>query len=102
VPVDADGIPCSDPLQWSADDVARWIVRYGPAEPDHDLIDAMKQIGADGSMLLNRVVPPDLFKIMRKWHLAGRKPRGAGDAELVSLTTLQETAILCYPYGAPQ
>jgi hypothetical protein len=100
---DADGIPTCDPISWTTDDVIRWATRYGPAEPDLDLLEAIRMSAATGATLLNKVTPPDLFRAMRKWHLAGRAPRDDAKrgGELVSLTVLQETAILCFPYGPP-
>lgn len=104
---DSLGFPTSDPLHWDADDIVLWVENYGPEETDYDLLDAFKMSDVDGHFLLNKINPPDLFKLMRKWHLGGRTkqptkqlPEGQR-VPLISLTTIQEQAIMCFPYGPP-
>lgn len=102
--VDRFGLPLTDPLKWDTEEVVLWVQAFGPQNNtlDPDLLDALRLAQANGVVLLNKVVPCDLFKIMRKWHLRrGKSTEHKVPEELVSLTTLQETVILAFPYGGP-
>lgn len=104
---DVIGIPKSDPLHWDTEDIVLWVEKFGPVETDYDLLDAFRMSKVDGHFLLEKINPPDLFKLMRKWHLAGRKRLPTKDmpaseqTPLITLTTIQEQAILSFPYGPP-
>ena len=105
VPRDVLGFPSSDPLHWKTDDIILWVEKYGPVDLDPDLLDAFKMTNVDGYFLLEKINPPDLFKAIRKWHLGGRKVPFTADKEdqvpLITVTTIQEQAILSFPYGPP-
>ena len=105
VPRDTLGFPLSDPLHWKTDDIILWVDNFGPHDLDSDLLDAFKMTNVDGYFLLEKINPPDLFKAIRKWHLGGRKAAFTADREdkvpLISVTTIQEQAILSFPYGPP-
>jgi hypothetical protein len=87
-----DGISAADPLEWDNSQVVAWLRKYG--DIDDDMASAFEMVRVDGKMLLNDVMPCDMFKEMRKWHKRGRK-----DAPKVPVLLVQETIYLCYPYG---
>jgi hypothetical protein len=89
---DATGISAKDPLEWTTAEVVAWL-RLA-ANIDEDMVSAFEMVGVDGRMLLNDVMPCDMFKEMRKWHNRGRHERPNAAEMLV-----QETIMLCYPYG---
>lgn len=96
--------PSCDPLQWTTDDVVAWLEYFAEDGAwDESMSDAFTMIRVDGAMLLNKVMPPDLFKIMRKWHVL----RSSGNLEArenaltatrVRSKVIQETIMLCYSY----
>ena len=78
-----------DPLHWKTQDVISWLRAY--AQLDNDLMEAFELVRVDGRMLLDKVVPPELFKEMRRWHL-----HRASYIPTIPQTMLQETLYLCY------
>jgi hypothetical protein len=104
---DSLGFPKSDPLHWDTEDIISWTEKFGPLETDYDLLEAFRMSKVDGHFMLEKINPPDLFKLMRKWHLAGRKRLPTKEmpenerVPLITLTTIQEQAILSFPYGPP-
>lgn len=149
-------IPLTDPLDWDTEALIHYItvMEQRPAEVvadapretwstmDETMTEAFRMAGATGDTLLNVVVPPRLFRLMRRWHVrrqdvvnrawrqyresldasgaGGDRPageameipadtvaaavaqsRGRLDEAVGTLdrTLIQETVLLCFPYG---
>jgi hypothetical protein len=87
--LDGDSVSATAPsMRYSAAMLA------GMPQSYEEMVSAFEMVGVDGRMLLNDVMPCDMFKEMRKWHNRGRHERPNAAEMLV-----QETIMLCYPYG---
>lgn len=101
------GLSPHDPAHWGSEDVVKFLTTFADdGVMDASMVDAFQMMRVDGDMLLNKVVPNSLFKIMRRWHV---KRKAAGNdatleelrqclPESISLLLVQETIYLCYPY----
>lgn len=138
-------ISLEDPLRWNTNDIIYFLARLTPVGEhessvmDDTMISTFEMANVTGSMLLHRVTPPNLFRIMRQWHVARHRillkslkmdaaPKKASEqknddsiempsaeaiqtavregipsleAALGRLTpqVIQETILLCFPYG---
>lgn len=94
-------LPLIDPLNWTTEQIIRFLVVFEPRPGQHDkapclathsypplahserdsdqcdrvrimdeaMCEAFRLARVDGAMLLNVVTPPQLFRLMRRWHV---------------------------------
>ncbi|KAG5495205.1 hypothetical protein JKF63_02260 [Porcisia hertigi] len=78
-------LPLTDPIDWGTDDVILFLTVMERSSPrveashspapiasptmDDTMCEAFRMACVTGDMLLNVVVPPRLFRLMRQWHL---------------------------------
>ncbi|KPI88135.1 hypothetical protein ABL78_2768 [Leptomonas seymouri] len=76
-------IPLTDPMHWGTEDIIHYLtlmeqrpVDVDAATPrdswtvmDETMCDTFRMAKATGDTLLNVVVPPRLFRLMRRWHV---------------------------------
>lgn len=76
-------LPLTDPLNWSTEDIIYYLTVMEQRPPDVEaavprevwatmdetMSDTFRMAGATGDTLLNVVVPPRLFRLMRRWHV---------------------------------
>jgi hypothetical protein len=76
-------IPLSDPIQWGTEDIIYYLtlMEQRPADVDavasreswttmdETMCDTFRMAKVTGDTLLNVVVPPRLFRLMRRWHV---------------------------------
>lgn len=94
-------IPSTDPSQWNTEDVIAWLEAFGEEGlMDEHMKDAFRMVKVDGNMLLMKVSPPDLFKVMRKWHVqrSNVKTRELAGQLVVDSQLVNNTIYLCFPY----
>lgn len=94
-------LPSTDPSKWGTEDVVAWLDTFAEeGVMDEEMIRTFRMARVDGDMLLNKVMPPNLFKVMRKWHLHRSNPRTLHLAEglVVDTEMVQYTIYLCFPY----
>ncbi|KAK7201363.1 hypothetical protein NESM_000198700 [Novymonas esmeraldas] len=150
-------VPLTDPVHWSTEDIILFLSLHEQRPPprteeldaaaswtttmDATMCDAFRMSRATGDTLLNVVVPPRLFRLLRRWHVrrqdvvntawrlhcqaaatatagvpavkadvpladdlikdavAQSGPRLAEAVQQLDRLLIQETILLCFPYG---
>jgi hypothetical protein len=94
-------LPKTDPSKWDTEDVIAWLEAFGEEGlMDEHMKEAFRMVKVDGEMLLMKVSPPDLFKVMRKWHVqrSNDKTREIAGQLVVDTQLVNNTIYLCFPY----
>lgn len=94
-------LPKTDPSKWGTEDVIAWLEAFGEEGlMEEHMKEAFRMVKVDGEMLLMKVSPPDLFKVMRKWHVqrSNEKTRDIAGQLVVDTQLVNNTIYLCYPY----